>query len=36
MEATDSSCADGAVERYLVAGKLPAKGAVCAQDSAPL
>ena len=35
MEGTDSACADGAVERYLVAGKLPAKGAVCAQDSTP-
>ena len=35
LEGTDSACADLAVERYLVAGKLPAKGAVCAQDSAP-
>ena len=35
LEATDSACADHAVERYLVAGKLPAKGAVCAQDSTP-
>ena len=35
MEGTDSACADGAVERYLIAGKLPAKGTVCAQDSTP-
>jgi pimeloyl-ACP methyl ester carboxylesterase len=35
LEGTDSACADDAVERYLVAGKLPAKGAVCAQDSVP-
>lgn len=34
MEGTDSACADLAVERYL-AGALPAKGAVCAQDSTP-
>ena len=35
LEGTDSACADSAVERYLVAGQLPAKGAVCAQDSTP-
>ena len=35
LEGTDSACADLAVERYLVAGALPAKGAVCAQDSTP-
>ena len=32
---TDSACADHAVERYLIAGTLPGKGAVCAQDSTP-
>ena len=26
LEATDSACADHAVERYLIAGKLPAQG----------
>jgi pimeloyl-ACP methyl ester carboxylesterase len=35
LEGTDSACADAAVERYLIAGKLPAKGAVCEQDSVP-
>jgi hypothetical protein len=35
LEGTDSACADGAVERYLIAGELPAEGVVCAQDSAP-
>jgi pimeloyl-ACP methyl ester carboxylesterase len=35
LEGTDSACADHAVERYLIAGKLPAKDAVCAQDSQP-
>jgi pimeloyl-ACP methyl ester carboxylesterase len=35
LEGTDSACADRAVERYLVAGELPAKGAVCEQDSEP-
>jgi TAP-like protein len=35
LEATDSACADGAVERYLIAGELPAKGTVCPQDSEP-
>ena len=35
LEGTDSACADHAVERYLIAGKLPAKGATCAQDSTP-
>ena len=35
LEGTDSACADLAVERYLIAGKLPAKGATCEQDSSP-
>ena len=35
LEGTDSACADHAVERYLIAGKLPTKGATCAQDRTP-
>jgi pimeloyl-ACP methyl ester carboxylesterase len=31
----DSPCADGAVERYLIAGQLPAPGAVCADQRDP-
>jgi pimeloyl-ACP methyl ester carboxylesterase len=31
----DSPCADGAIERYLIAGQLPAAGAVCADQADP-
>ena len=31
----DSPCADGAIERYLIAGELPAPGAVCADQPDP-
>ena len=31
----DSPCADGAIERYLIAGELPAAGAVCSDQPDP-
>ena len=31
----DSPCADRAIERYLIAGELPAAGAVCADQADP-